>query len=136
MQDLARRQHVIEVAADARDRDRGGQRRPEHRYARALGLRDHFSRRLEPAGDEHAREVTCEEPPQRAGARLGRHAFEEADLALAEDEHASRPQIFVESGQREAGLLDVRQRDLAVEPGRAAEQVRVEAGGGAAGAEQ
>ena len=39
-------------------------------------------------------------------------------------------------GEREAGLLDVRQRDAALEAGGAGQQIEVEAGRGAARAEQ
>ena len=49
-------------------------------------------------------------------------AFEVADFAFAEDQDASRPEIFMEAGEREAGLLDVRAGDRPIEAFGAREQ--------------
>ena len=57
----------------------------------------------------------------RAARRV--EALEIADFAFAEDEDARRLQIVVETGQGEAGLLDVRAGDGALEAGGAAEEL-------------
>ena len=54
---------------------------------------------------------TVSERRSDVDARGGVEAFEIADLALAEDQDASRPEVLVEAGEREAGLLDVRAGD-------------------------
>ena len=60
-------------------------------------------------------------------ARRRLEALEIADLALAEDQHASRLEVFVEAGQREAGLLDVRAGDDAIEAVGAGQQLERQA---------
>ena len=72
-------------------------------------------RRREAAGDEHAGKIERQRQAQRVDARRRLEALEIADLALAEDQDASRLQVFVEAGEREAGLLDVGAGDDAVE---------------------
>ena len=54
-------------------------------------------------------------------------ALEIADLALAEDQHAARLEVLVKAGEREAGLLDVRAGDEAVEAVRARQQLERQA---------
>ena len=52
--------------------------------------------------------VAREHPLRITSTRTSRHqALEEADLALAEHQHAPVPQVSVVARQREAGLLDV-----------------------------
>src|SRR5690606_13418957 len=53
----------------------------------------------------------------------GIEALEVAHLALAEHQDACRLEVLVESGQRQAGLLDMRARDGPVQPGAAGEQL-------------
>src|SRR6185295_8024158 len=67
--------------------------------------------------------------PQGRDARVGVQAFEITDLALAEDQDAPGFEVFVESGQREAGLLNVRTRDDAGKPVGACQQLERQAEG-------
>ena len=53
----------------------------------------------------------------------GLQAFEIADLALAENQHAPRFQVLVKAGQRQPGLLDVGAGDPAVEAGGAGQDL-------------
>ncbi len=85
----------------------------EHRDAGPFGLHRQLRHGLEAAGDQHARNVAGEHPLQRVGAGRGGEIVEEPDLALAEHQDASRVQVRVESGEGQAGLLDVRTGDPA-----------------------
>ena len=60
----------------------------------------------------------------RRGSRSQR--LDVADLALAEHEHAAAVQVGVESGEREAGLLRLRDGDPALHAGAAGEQLERE----------
>ena len=57
----------------------------------------------------------------RRASRL--EAFEKAHFALAEQQDAAGLQVFVEAGEREAGLLDVGAGDVALETVGAGQQV-------------
>src|SRR5207249_7383875 len=93
----------------------------------ALRFAHELGRRREAARDQHAREIVRERQAQRAGARCRLEALEVADLALAENQDTPGPQILVEPGEREAGLLDVRAGDDAVEAPAAGEQIERQA---------
>ena len=90
---------------------------------RLLALGEQLHRRREPAGDEDAGEIERHHQPQRPAPRRRLEAFEVADLALAEDEHASGLQVLVEAREREAGFLDVGAGDEAIGPGAAGQQL-------------
>src|SRR5581483_4676532 len=120
--DRALGQRVLEQRPELRDGRRRHDRRFQQRQPRALRFGDELGRRRETAGDDDAREVEREREPQRVGACGGVEAFEIPDLAFAEDQDASRLQILVEAGQRQAGLLDVGARDATVEAVGAGQQ--------------
>ena len=134
--DFARRHVIFQQRREARDRDRRRQRGPQQRDTGALSLRGQFDGAVQSHRDEHARKIAAEEPAQMMGARCRVELFEKADLALAKDEHAARPQVLVVPRERKACFLDIRQRDAAFETGGAGQQVGVEARGCAARAEQ
>jgi len=64
--------------------------------------------------------------PDDGGSLGGGQRFEETDLALAEDEQASFPQVFVESRERQAGLLGMRIRDAPVDAARPGQELEVD----------
>jgi hypothetical protein len=121
MDHLANGQAVVEDGGDLRDRERRRHLRPEQRHVIPLGREQQLGRRRPPAGDQHARDVVAEHRRQRVEAPVGVEALEVSDFALAEHQDPRRPQVFVEAGQREAGLLDVRTADAALEAAAAAE---------------
>ena len=82
----------------------------------------HLRRRGEPFGDQHAGEVLRERQTQRLEPDGGVEAFEKPDLALAEDQHAARPQEVLKPGEGEPCLLAVGVGDLPVEAAPAGEQ--------------
>ena len=114
--DRALGERVFEDRAELGD---GGRRRHgglEQRQPRALGFGDQLRRRREPAGDQDAGKARASAPAASRRSRAAAvEALEVADLALAEDQHAARLQVLVEAGERQAGLLDVRAGDEAVE---------------------
>ena len=83
----------------------------KQRKPRAFGFDEQLCRRVEAAGDDDARNIERQREPQRRGPRRRPEAFEIPDFALAEDQHATGLEIFVEAGQREAGFLDMRAGD-------------------------
>src|SRR5471030_235127 len=108
-------ERVLENRRKFGDGRRRGDRGLEERQPRALRLDEQLRGRRESAGDEDAREVEREREAQRRDASRRFEAFEVPDLALAEDQHAPGLEILVKARQREAGLLDVRARDDAVQ---------------------
>ena len=108
-------ERVFQNRRELRDGHRRRHGRLQQRQPGALRLQDEFNRGVEAAGDEHAGKVEREREPHRRDARRGFEALEIADLALAEYQDASRLEILVESGQREAGLLDVGTGDDALQ---------------------
>ncbi len=107
----------------------GGRRchcRFEHRQVGALGLDRQLGRRRETAGDEHAGKVQRQRQAQRREARRRVEAFEIPDFTRAENQDAPRLEVFVEPGEREAGLLDVRTGDRSPETAGARQQLERE----------
>jgi hypothetical protein len=126
---LAHGQRVLEQRADLGNRHRRRHRRAQQRHVEALAGGVEFDRRLPAARDEHAGDVVAERRREHGEARLGVEALEVAHLALAEDEDAPRLEVLVEPGEREAGLLDVRADDGALEAAAAAQQFERQADG-------
>ena len=85
---------------------------------------------------QQARQVGVEALGQRLARAAGVQALEEAHFALAEQQDAAGLQVFVEAGEREAGLLDVGAGDVAVEPAGAGEQLDRQADRLGSGVEQ
>src|SRR5207248_1340938 len=56
------------------------------------------------------------------GARIRVEVLEIPDLALAKHQDAPRPEVFLETRQREPGLLGMRVRDQPLEPASAGKQ--------------
>jgi len=92
------RERVLEHRRQLRDGRRRGDGRLEERQARSFGLDHEFRWRRETACDQHTGEVERQREPECLGARRGVEALEIADLALAEDQDAARPEILVKSG--------------------------------------
>ena len=67
--------------------------------------------------------------PSIVEPRVAVEALEVAHLALAEHEDAAGLQVLVEAGQRQAGLLDVRAGDGALEAAVPAQQLERQADG-------
>jgi hypothetical protein len=120
--DLADGQRVLQQRTDLGDGDRCGDGGTDQRHMVALAGGQQFRRRLPAAGDQHAGDVVRERRRQHADARRAVQAFEIPHLALAEDEDAARLQVFVETGEGEAGLLDVGTGDGALEAAAPAQQ--------------
>ncbi len=133
---FTRREAILQQRRQPGDRRGRRERRAHERDAGPLGLGRQLRRSVQAHRHQHARKVAGEQLAEHMQAQRRFHALDEADFALAEHQHAAGPEILVEAGEREAGLLDVRERDAAVEAGGAGEQVQVEAGARAAGAEQ
>ena len=107
----------------------GGGRADVRRQQRDAGpfrLDHQIGRRREPASQQHTGDVAGKGSPQRLASSSGIEALDEANLALAVNQHASGMQILVESGQCEACLLDVRVGDVAAEAPRAGQQIEGE----------
>ena len=83
----------------------------------------HLRRDLRAAGDQQARQVRGETLGERIAARGGIEALEKAHLAFAEQQDAAGLQVFMESREREAGLLNVRTCNLAMESAGAGQQL-------------
>jgi hypothetical protein len=133
---LARREAIFKERRQPRDRRGRRERRSHERHARAFRLGRELRRTVQAHGHHHAGKVAREQAPQDLRAQGRLHALDEANFALTEHQHAAGSEVLVEARQREPGLLDVRQRDAAVEAGGARQQIEVEAGGGAPRAEQ
>ena len=103
------------------------------RSASAAQLR----RAVEPHRDQHARQIAREQAAQRIVRAIGVSSRSRKRISLS-PKISTRPgaEILVEAGQGEAGLLDVRQGDAALEAGGAGQQIEIEAGRRAARAEQ
>ena len=128
MQQLANDEAVLENGGDFRDGDRRRHQRAQHRKVAALGFEDDLAEHAKAAGDEDARHfVVLAYLAHRVGAIGGIQALEVADLAVAEDEDASLPEIFVKTREREAGFLRVGAQDAAVEAAAAGENFEIEA---------
>jgi hypothetical protein len=121
--DFAVREAILEHRGQLADRRRGRHRRPQNWHVGALALRDHFRRDLRAAGDQQARQVRGETLGERFAARRGIEALEKAHLAFAEQQDAAGLQVFMEPREREAGLLNVRTCNLAVESAGARQQL-------------
>ena len=103
--------------------------RAQQRHVGPVGFDDQLRRRREPVGDEQTGQIVAEHAAQH-GRPLGAvEGFEVADFALAEDEDAATAKVGVESRQREAGLLRVRDGDVAAETVGAGQQLEVERAG-------
>ena len=127
MQQLASDEAVLEDGGDFRDGDRRRHQRAQHRKVAALGLEDDFAEHTKAAGDEDARHlVVLAYLAHGVGAIGGIQAFEVAHLAVAEDQDASLPEIFVKAREREAGFLRVGAQDAAVEAAATGENFEIE----------
>jgi hypothetical protein len=122
-------ERILENRRQLGDRGRRDDGGFEQRDTRPLGLGRQLDRRNEAAGNQHARKIQRQREPQRGDPRGGVEAFEIADFTLAEDQHPARLEVFVEAGERQAGLLDVRAGDDAIEPVAAGEQFERQAEG-------
>ena len=116
-------ERVLEQRRQLGNRHRRDDRRLEQRQPRALRLAEQLGRRREAAGDHHARKIERQREAQRLGTARRLEALEVADLALAENQDATRLQVLVKAGEGEAGLLDVRAGDDAIDAGPAGEQL-------------
>ena len=116
-------QRVLENRRQLCDGGRRDDRRFHQRQLRALSFDGELGGRRETAGDEDAGKVERQRETHRIDAPGHRQALEIADLALAENQHASRLEVLVKPGEREAGLLNVRTRNEAVEAIRAGDEL-------------
>ena len=120
-------QAVLENRAELGDRRRRRDGRLQQRDLRPLRFDDQLGGGAKPpVMSTHGRSNV---KARRSASDLASpvQALEEPDLALAEDQHAARLEVFVEAGQREAGLLHVRTGDQAVEAVGAGQQLEREA---------
>ena len=111
---LARGQVVLEDGGELADGHRRGHAGAQQRHARGVGRDGHLGRQRQRAGGQHARDAAGH------GAGRARRAAPPAPgpagscTSLSPKiEHPARPQVVVEAGQRQAGLLDVGTGDLA-----------------------
>ena len=121
--DFAVRETILEQRGQLADCRCGGHRRPQDRHVGAVTFDHELQRNLGAAGHEQARQLGVETLRERLLPRRGIQALEEAHFALAEQQDAAGLQIFVEAGQRETGLLDVRAGDVTLEAVGAREQI-------------
>jgi hypothetical protein len=124
--DLANRKSIIEQGADSRDRHRRRHCCAQQRHLMMVGRSPQIVMNVPAARNQHAGNIVTEGRVQDSDAGLVRQAIEVAHFALAEYDDAPRTKIFMEPGQGQAGLLDVRAGDSALEPPRAAQELERE----------
>ena len=110
----------------------------EQRQPRALGLDDQLRRRREAAGDERRTGKSSVSASRSASDARGRRRGSRDSGSRSRRRSGRGPglQVLVEAGQREAGLLDVRAGDEAVEAVGAGQQLERQAERLGAAAEQ
>ena len=87
-----------------------------------IGGRPQVFVRIPSAGDQHAGNIVTEGRVQHGDACVVRQALEIAHLAFAEYDDAPGTEILVEPGKSQAGFLNVRTNDAALESARSAQQ--------------
>ena len=124
---LPRDEAVLEHRAHLRHRHGRRHQRAQHRQMRALGFEDHLAERPQAPGNQDARHfVVLAHLAHGIGAIDGIEAFQVADLAVAEDEDASFAEVLVEAREGQAGLLDVRAQDPAIEAAATREELEIQ----------
>ena len=110
---LAFGQAVFEQRREPRDGHAGQRRRVEYRDSGRIIDGKHLRGDRRRAGAQETGHVPRQGARGDGGALVRRVPLEEADLALAEDEHAAGVQVLLVAGEGETGLLDVWARDRA-----------------------
>ena len=121
--DLARREAILENGGELADGGGGRHRRAQNGDLGALALLQYFGGQFRAAGNQQARQCLAETFGQGLPARVGGHAFKEAHFAEAEQQDASGLQVLMKTRQRETGFLDIRAGDVPPEPVGASQQL-------------